>query len=47
MVILSGLVGLANLVLFVMVLVKLFQEEGVGRGSWGSSARSTPSSGAG
>jgi len=35
MVILSGLVGLANLVLFVMVLVKLFQEEGVGKGILG------------
>jgi len=35
MAILSGLVGLANLVLFIMVLVKLFQEEGVGKGILG------------
>jgi len=33
--VLSGLVGLANLVLFIMVLVKLFQEEGVGKGILG------------
>ena len=35
MAVLSGLVGLANLVLFIMVLVKLFQEEGVGKGILG------------
>ena len=35
MAILSGLVGLANLVLFIVVLVKLFQEEGVGKGILG------------
>lgn len=35
MAMLSGLVGLANLVLFIMVLVKLFQEEGVGKGILG------------
>ena len=35
MAVLSGLVGLANLVMFIMVLVKLFQEEGVGKGILG------------
>ena len=33
--ILTGLVGLANLVLFIIVLVKLFQNEGVGKGILG------------
>jgi len=33
--ILTGLLGLANLVLFIMVLVKLFQNEGVGKGILG------------
>ena len=33
--VLSGLFGLGNLVLFVIVLIKLFQQEGVGMGILG------------
>lgn len=33
--ILSGLAGLASIVLFIMVLIKLFQNEGTGKGILG------------